>query len=166
MHTHHCEDRLPPLQPELHSTTMSQGLPSVDTYTAKLSVRARAKEPASECVRLSSWLTDRPIDAYNVRDVRDGEIAASSLLSVSLSVYLPSVLLLLKWFWGFFFFRVLLFLSHSFISFLYSSHLLISFSLCNLTLFFFMCISLLLSLVVFISLMGPSSLGWAMASSS
>lgn len=104
MHTHHCEDRLPPLQPELHSTTMSQGLPSVDTYTAKLSVRARAKEPASECVRLSSWLTDRPIDAYNVRDVRDGEIAASSLLSVSLSVYLPSVLLLLKWFWVVFFF--------------------------------------------------------------
>lgn len=40
MHTHQAdvsERRLPPPRPELHSTAMSQGLPSVDTHTAKSS---------------------------------------------------------------------------------------------------------------------------------
>lgn len=48
MQTHQAdcasERRLPPLPPELHSTTMSQGLPSVDTHTAKSGVRVKAGE--------------------------------------------------------------------------------------------------------------------------
>lgn len=63
MRTHQAEcvseRRLQPLRQELHSTTMSQGLPSVDTHTAKSSVHVRAR------VHLPVVLIDRHIDTYN-----------------------------------------------------------------------------------------------------
>lgn len=50
MNTHRAdcvsERRLPPLRPELHSTAMSQGLPSADTHSKV--IRACESEDASE----------------------------------------------------------------------------------------------------------------------
>lgn len=138
MHTHQAdcvsERRLRPRRPELHSTTMSQGLPSVDTQQSHRCERVRE-------TREAAGVTDRPIQQRG----GDGEIAVSSTCGLfSLLCRFPFLFPSFKW---------------PFLSLLLS--LLLSFWLYNppphLT---------SLSLSLFISLMGPSSLGWAMASSS
>lgn len=76
------ERRLPPPRPELHSITMSQGLPSVDTHRAKSSGSARAR--VGERVCPPDVLIDRQTHRRLHQHGGDGEIAAFCPLSVSL----------------------------------------------------------------------------------
>lgn len=63
MHTHQADcvsaRRQPPLRPELHSTTMSQGLPSVDTQSHQGEhVRGETDRRTGEWLCRPNWLTD------------------------------------------------------------------------------------------------------------
>lgn len=70
MHTHQAdcvsERRLRPRRPELHSTTMSQGLPSVDTHSKVIGVSA--------CRRQGRRLTDPQTPAAAWRRWRDSRL--------------------------------------------------------------------------------------------
>lgn len=74
MRTHRAdcvsERRLRPRRPERHSTTMSQGLPSVDTQST-----SHGREPAG--------VTDRPIDACSGVDEMERQL---SPLTVTLTL--------------------------------------------------------------------------------